>query len=248
MRPRTRPIQQGRRQPGWAHQAEIVAMAGPERTSPQRRGDGRLLQPSPRQGRHPRRRRGTRHPYRATDRGGKRVQRCSQRGPLRHGHGRPPGYPRTRSLYEVGLAPFLLDVHTVTNDRFRGFVEATGHRTTAEELGTSFVFGGLLPDDFPPTRAVASAPWWREVEGANWRHPRGSAERPDPPRFPPCGPRQLVRRGRLLQVGRWATAHRSRMGAGGKRRRCRPPLPVGQRPRARWAAPDERLPGHLPRT
>ena len=45
--------------------------------------------------------------------------------------------------------------------------------TEAERLGNSFVFGGLLPDDFPPTRAVAQAPWWREVEGADWRHPEG---------------------------------------------------------------------------
>ena len=51
---------------------------------------------------------------------------------------------------------FVLEVHTVTNDRFAAFVDATGHRTTAEVLGTSFVFGGLLPDDFPPTRGVAA--------------------------------------------------------------------------------------------
>ena len=36
------------------------------------------------------------------------------------------------------------------------------------------MFGGLLPDDFPPTPAgVAAAPWWRQVEGADWRHPEG---------------------------------------------------------------------------
>ena len=28
------------------------------------------------------------------------------------------------------------------------------------------MFAGLLPDDFPPTQAVARAPWWRQVEGA----------------------------------------------------------------------------------
>ena len=76
-------------------------------------------------------------------------------------------------MHEVEVPGFLLEVHTVTNDRFAAFVEATGHRTTAEQLGTSFVFGGLLPDDFPPTRGVAAAPWWREVDGADWRHPEG---------------------------------------------------------------------------
>ena len=56
---------------------------------------------------------------------------------------------------------------------FGAFVEATGYVTEAEQYGWSFVFAGLLPDDFPPTRAVAAAPWWRQVDGADWRHPEG---------------------------------------------------------------------------
>lgn len=74
---------------------------------------------------------------------------------------------------ETEVDTFLLDATAVTNDDFAAFVEATRHRTTAEELGDSFVFGGLLPDDFPPTRGVVGAEWWREVEGASWRHPEG---------------------------------------------------------------------------
>ncbi|MGH3324677.1 MAG: SUMF1/EgtB/PvdO family nonheme iron enzyme, partial [Streptomyces sp.] len=35
------------------------------------------------------------------------------------------------------------------------------------------VFAGFLPDDFPPTRAAAATPWWRQVHGADWRHPEG---------------------------------------------------------------------------
>src|SRR5215212_8251959 len=62
---------------------------------------------------------------------------------------------------------------TVTNDDFAAFVAATGYGTTAEREGWSFVFGGLLPGDFPPTRAVAQAPWWRQVHGADWLHPEG---------------------------------------------------------------------------
>ena len=53
------------------------------------------------------------------------------------------------------------------------FVDETGYVTEAERFGWSFVFAGLLPDDFPPTRGVADAPWWRQVEGADWRHPEG---------------------------------------------------------------------------
>ena len=87
----------------------------------------------------------------------------------------PRGYPADGEgpVHEVTLDPFELGVHTVTNAEFATFVEATDHRTTAETLGDSFVFGGLLPDDFPPTQGVAAAPWWRLVEGADWRHPEG---------------------------------------------------------------------------
>ena len=73
----------------------------------------------------------------------------------------------------VRLSPFQLDRHAVSNERFARFVAATGYTTEAETFGSAFVFGGLLPDDFPPTRAVVDAPWWREVEGADWAHPEG---------------------------------------------------------------------------
>lgn len=72
---------------------------------------------------------------------------------------------------EVGR--YAIATTAVTNDDFAGFVAATGHRTEAEHYGWSFVFGGLLPDDFPDTRGVAAAPWWRQVEGAWWRCPEG---------------------------------------------------------------------------
>src|SRR3954447_2216809 len=76
-------------------------------------------------------------------------------------------------VHAVELPAFEIGRHAVTNDEFGRFVTATGYRTTAEQLGDSFVFGGLLPDDFPPTQAVAAAPWWRLVEGSCWRHPEG---------------------------------------------------------------------------
>ena len=75
--------------------------------------------------------------------------------------------------HEVELASYDIAVHAVTNDDFARFADATGYRTTAEEAGDSFVFGGLLHDDFPPTQGLAAAPWWRLVEGASWRHPEG---------------------------------------------------------------------------
>jgi formylglycine-generating enzyme required for sulfatase activity len=78
-------------------------------------------------------------------------------------------------VHDVELISFRIDRHAVSNARFAEFVAATGFRTEAECFGWSFVFAGLLPDDFPETRAVASAPWWRQVYGADWCHPEGPA-------------------------------------------------------------------------
>jgi formylglycine-generating enzyme required for sulfatase activity len=76
--------------------------------------------------------------------------------------------PRT-----VEVSGFAVARHTVCNDEFAEFVAATGYLTTAEREGWSFVFGGLLPADFEPTRGVADAPWWRQVYGAAWHRPEG---------------------------------------------------------------------------
>jgi sulfatase modifying factor 1 len=74
---------------------------------------------------------------------------------------------------DVAVGPFTLGACAVTNAEFAGFVDATGHRTDAEHHGWSFVFAGLLPDDFADTRAVAAAPWWRQVHQAAWNRPEG---------------------------------------------------------------------------
>jgi sulfatase modifying factor 1 len=86
---------------------------------------------------------------------------------------------------EIEIGPFMIDVCAVSNAAFAEFVAATGYVTEGERFGWSFVFAGLLPDDFPPTRAVAAAPWWRQVYGADWSHPEGPqsdvADRSDHP-------------------------------------------------------------------
>ena len=71
------------------------------------------------------------------------------------------------------VAPFRIARCAVSNADFAEFAEATGHVTDAERYGWSFVFAGLLPDELDPTHGVAGAPWWRQVEGADWRHPEG---------------------------------------------------------------------------
>ncbi|WP_128376972.1 formylglycine-generating enzyme family protein [Streptomyces cavernae] len=73
----------------------------------------------------------------------------------------------------VHVGAFRMDACTVSNAQFARFAADTGYRSSAERIGWSFVFAGLLPDGFPPTRGVVGAPWWRQVEGADWRHPDG---------------------------------------------------------------------------
>jgi formylglycine-generating enzyme required for sulfatase activity len=86
---------------------------------------------------------------------------------------------------EVEVSPFSIGAHAVSNHDFASFVEASGHVTDAERFGWSFVFAGLLPDDFPPTEGVLNVPWWRKVDSADWRHPEGPqstiADRADHP-------------------------------------------------------------------
>lgn len=91
------------------------------------------------------------------------------------GNGGPTGYPADGEgpVRRVRLDPFWVDACAVDNADFAAFVADTEHVTEAERFGWSFVFAGLLPDDFPHTRAVASAPWWRQVDHADWRRPEG---------------------------------------------------------------------------
>ena len=87
----------------------------------------------------------------------------------------PGGFPADGEgpVRPAEVGPFRISPNAVTTEEFGAFVKAAGHRTMAERSGWSFVFAGLLPDDFEPTRAVAGAHWWRQVEGADWRRPEG---------------------------------------------------------------------------
>lgn len=76
-------------------------------------------------------------------------------------------------IRRVRVNPFWIDVYAVSNAEYLAFAEATGYETEAERFGWSFVFHLFLPEGHPPTQAVPTAPWWRKVFGANWRHPEG---------------------------------------------------------------------------
>ena len=86
-------------------------------------------------------------------------------GAFRYGCDRREGHPADGEgpSRVVELAAFRIDRYAVSNVRFARFVDATGYVTDAERAGWSFVFAGLLPDDFEETRGVAGAPWWRQV-------------------------------------------------------------------------------------
>lgn len=75
----------------------------------------------------------------------------------------------------VTIKGFYLDKYEVSNAEFETFVKRTNYVTEAEKFGDSFVFENLLSDAVRETvtQAVARAPWWLPVKGADWRHPEG---------------------------------------------------------------------------
>jgi len=97
-------------------------------------------------------------------------------GTFSMGNPRRDGFPGDGEMvvHPVEVPSFRMAATAVTNAQFALFVAETGYLTDAEHYGWSFVFAGLLPDTFPPTQGVVQAPWWRKVDGANWRHPEGS--------------------------------------------------------------------------
>ena len=62
---------------------------------------------------------------------------------------------------EVVVEPFSISTTAVTNEEFLKFTQETSYVTTAEKEGWSFVFSGHLPLEFPATRGVLGAEWWR---------------------------------------------------------------------------------------
>ena len=86
-------------------------------------------------------------------------------------HGRPQD--GEMPIVQAHVLPFAIDRYAVTNSQYLTFIEDVGYTTDAEQIGWSFVFAGLLPDDFEDTRGVQGSPWWRQVFGACWKFPEG---------------------------------------------------------------------------
>ena len=95
-------------------------------------------------------------------------------------------YPEEAPAHEVTVEGFWMDEHTVTNEEFRKFVEATKHVTSAERAPKAEDYPGAKPELLVPASVVFNKPrqrvdlrdcynWWIYVPGANWRHPEGPA-------------------------------------------------------------------------
>ena len=143
--------------------------------------------------------------------------RSARGGSVPHGHRRRRTATPTDGegpVREVQLRPFWIDADAVTNAQFAAFVEATGHVTEAERFGWSFVFAGLLPDDFPPTRARRAAPWWRQVDGARLaRIPRARTRTSTTARDHPGRARLVERRAARTARGRARACRPRRSGS-----------------------------------
>ncbi|RYU09664.1 formylglycine-generating enzyme family protein [Nocardioides iriomotensis] len=75
----------------------------------------------------------------------------------------------------VTVEAFALGATTVTSRQFAAFVRSTGHVTTAEAEGWSFVPVPLLTAArrCQVVGVVAETPWWGRLDGATWRTPWG---------------------------------------------------------------------------
>lgn len=86
------------------------------------------------------------------------------------------GYPADgeRPVHTVTLSTYRMDSTAVTNRDYAAFVAATGYRTESERFGSSAVFHLLVEaDDCDVLGRMPGAPWWLDVKGADWAHPRG---------------------------------------------------------------------------
>jgi sulfatase modifying factor 1 len=91
----------------------------------------------------------------------------------------PEGFPLDGEgpVRRVTVDPFYIDIHAVTNEQFAAFERTTGYVTEAERFGWSFVFRGEARENAEILSGVPA--WWRQVAGADWKHPEGPDTQPD---------------------------------------------------------------------
>src|SRR2546428_11795736 len=67
-------------------------------------------------------------------------------------------YPEEAPVHEVSVDGFWMDNHTVTNEEFRRFVEATKHITSAERAPNAEDYPGAKPELLVPASVVFQKP------------------------------------------------------------------------------------------
>jgi len=93
-------------------------------------------------------------------------------------------YPEEAPVHEVTVDGFWMDMHIVTNNEFRRFVEATKYVTLAERPLNPADFPGAPPENLVPGSMLFHktagavdlrnyANWWAWAPGTSWRHPLG---------------------------------------------------------------------------
>jgi formylglycine-generating enzyme required for sulfatase activity len=92
--------------------------------------------------------------------------------------------PEERPARRVAVSAFSIEVHTVTNEQFAAFVEATGYLTVAERPLDPADFPGAPIENLQPGSMVfvpTAGPvdlrylsqWWAWAPGASWQAPDG---------------------------------------------------------------------------
>lgn len=93
-------------------------------------------------------------------------------------------YPEEAPVRRISLDAFWMDETPVTNRQFSQFVEATGHRSSAEIAPDPKDYPGMDPSMakpgsllFQPTKGPVNlqdfTQWWEFSFGTDWRHPHG---------------------------------------------------------------------------
>ena len=72
-------------------------------------------------------------------------------------------YPEEAPAHEVTVDSFWMDTHTVTNEEFRKFVEATKHVTSAERAPNADDYPGAKPELLVPASVVFQKPKQRVI-------------------------------------------------------------------------------------
>jgi sulfatase modifying factor 1 len=83
----------------------------------------------------------------------------------------------------VTVGPFSIDRTEVTNAQFAEFVRATGYVTLSERDPDPALYPGVPKEQLKPSSLVFvgaealgdgnPAQWWRVIDGASWKHPKG---------------------------------------------------------------------------